>query len=196
VKIGSIVEGHGEEEAAPILLRRIVAYLDPSLHVETARPHRLSRGQLVTAPELQRAVELVARRSQPGDAILILLDADADPACRLGPQLLRWAVQQRPDRRIGVVLAVQELEAWFLAAASSLAGRRTLPPDLADVADPEARRSPTGWLNERMRHGYSETLDQPALAQLLDVPRARRADSFDKLVREIARLVDRSCPPR
>jgi len=94
------------------------------------------------------------------------------------------------------VLAVREFEAWFLAAASSLAGKRKLPADLADVEDPEALPSPKAWLDGRMANGYSETPEQPALAHWLDIPRARRADSFDKLVREIAKLVERPCPPR
>ena len=38
-------------------------------------------------------------------------------------------------------------------------------------------------------HRYTETLDQPALAAAFDLDLARRADSFDKLYREVARLL-------
>lgn len=66
---------------------RIEEYL--SKIVEVPRPHRVSRGQLVKQAELARAVELEARRGAPGDAILVLLDADRDPACQLGTAVAR-----------------------------------------------------------------------------------------------------------
>jgi hypothetical protein len=47
-----------------------------------------------------------------------------------------------------------------------------------------------------MPKGYSEGLDQPALTAVLDLKLARRVDSFDKLVRDVARLLGRIAPPR
>lgn len=88
----------------------------------------------------------------------------------------------------GVVLAVREYEAWLVAAASSLRGRSGLPDDLEPPPDPEAIGSPKAWLDRRMR-GYSETTDQPALTAHLDLDLARAAPSFDKLVREVTRLL-------
>jgi hypothetical protein len=38
-------------------------------------------------------------------------------------------------------------------------------------------------------HRYVETLDQPALTAVLDLASARRADSFDKLWRDLADLL-------
>jgi uncharacterized protein DUF4276 len=196
VNIGLIVEGHGEREAVPLLLRRIAHWLDPALALNIVPPLRIAKGQIMKEPELKRAVELVARKSGNGAPILILLDADDDAACLLAPQLIRWAKEARPDREISVVVAVREYEAWFLAAARSLAGKRGLPADIEPPDEPERRASPKRWLDERMPSGYSETLDQPALTALMSLEEARQADSLDKLVRDIARLLGRSAPAR
>ena len=132
-KIATIVEGHGEVDAVPILLRRIAASLGSVVH--TPRPIRVSRDKVVKPGELERAVELAARQAATGGCILILLDAEKDCPKDLAPKLLRRAMGARSDREIRVVLAKTEYEAWFLAAASSIAGRRRIrpsatPPDI------------------------------------------------------------------
>jgi len=121
--------------------------------------------------------------------VLVLIDGDDDPACTLGQALLARAQIARPDRRVGVVLAVREYEAWFLAAAASLRGRRGLPDDLEVPASPEILRDAKGWLGARMPRGYSPTADQPALTDLFDLELARGSPSFGKLVRELTRLL-------
>jgi hypothetical protein len=196
VNLGVIVEGHGESEALPMLVRRVAHWLDPALDLQVVPPYRLPKGRMVKEPEIARAVELVARKAGPAAPILVLLDADEDAACELGPRLLGWARAARSDREIGVVVAVREYEAWFLAAARSLSSRRGLPADLTPVEDPERNKNPKRWLEERMAQGYTETLDQPALTECMDLAEARRADSFDKLVRDVARLLGRAAPPR
>jgi hypothetical protein len=56
--------------------------------------------------------------------------------------------------------------------------------------DPEAIRDAKGWLGERMPpHGYSATLDQPAFSALIDLDQATGARSFEKLNREVRRLL-------
>ncbi len=196
MRIGVIVEGHGEEAALPILLKRVAAWIDPDVQLEVIRPFRLSRGSFAKEEEFARAVEFVARKVGPGGPILIVLDSDSDPACQLGPALLARARSARGDRDIAVVLAVREYEAWFLAGARSLAGKRGLPHDLEPPPDPERGRSPKAWVDALMPGGYSETLDQSALTAALDLAAARTADSFDKLVRDVGRLLGRVPPPR
>lgn len=89
-------------------------------------------------------------------------------------------------------MAKREYEAWFLAGAESIAGKRTLPRDLQSPADPETIRDAKGWLGNRMARGYSETVDQPALSALVDLDMAQsRSRSFDKLVRSVAALLSR-----
>ena len=146
--------------------------------------------------ELRRTVELVARKAGPSAPILLVVDADDDAACQLGPGLLSVASAARSDRELAVVVAIREYEAWLLASAESLAGLRGLPGDLPHVDDPEGHANPKAWIDVQMPEGYSETLDQPALTAAIDLALARRCDSFDKFVRDLARLLGRSTPPR
>ncbi len=187
MNLGLLVEGHGESYAAPILVRRIAESLGVSCVVRSVL--RQPRSTIVKAGELERAVILLGNKVGNGGAVLVLIDADDDPACTLGPMLLDRARNARPDRRVGVVLAVREYEAWFLAAAESLRARRGLPADLAVPSTPETIRDAKGWLAQQMPRGYSPTADQPALTNLFDLELARRSPSFDKLVRELTRLL-------
>jgi hypothetical protein len=155
----------------------------------------MSRGQMVKESELKRAVELVSRRVGEQGRVLILLDADDDLACQTGPKLLRWAQEARADRVVGVVVAVREYESWFLAAAQSLVGRRGLTLQMPDYEAPESIRGAKERLGKLMKDGYIEVLHQPAFTAVFDLEAARRAPSFDKLVREVARLVGVPAPP-
>ncbi|RKG56200.1 DUF4276 family protein [Corallococcus sp. AB011P] len=196
MKLGLIVEGHGEVIAAPILVRRLTQWLAPAVHPEVLLPHRIPRGQLVKEDGLRRAIELTARKVGDTGRILVLLDADKDLPCVLGPRLLAWARAQRANRIISVVVAQCEYEAWFLAAAESLSSQRGLPASLRAPSEPESIRDAKGWLGNHMPSGYSETIDQPALTSVFDLEAARRADSFDKLVRDMGTLLNVPVPPR
>ena len=92
---------------------------------------------------------------------------------------------------ISVVLAKQEYEAWFIAAAESLRGQCGLPQDLVGDSDPESIRGAKEWLSRHMPRNrrYGETTDQATLTSVFDMQAARRADSFDKCYREIVRLL-------
>ena len=128
MKLGLLVEGHGEFYAAPILVRRVAESLGVSCVVRSIL--RQPRTTICKPGELERAVTLLGNKVGSGGAVLVLIDADDDPACTLGPELLRRGMTARPDLRVGVVLAVRECEAWFLAAAESLRGQRGLSADL------------------------------------------------------------------
>lgn len=189
-----IVEGHGEVEAVPILLRRISASLDRPIdpYPRVLPPLRIPANKLEKQGELERAVELAARKSGVGGAILILLDCDDGCPAEVGPRFLRRARAARSDRSISVVFAKREYEAWFLASAESLRGKRGLREDIVSPSMPETVRDAKGWLSERMAAGstYSETTDQPALTECFDMKMARAAsDSFDKCYRDLSRLL-------
>ena len=191
VRIACVVEGHGEVQAVPTLIRRIAESFDPSMSVQIPHPIRIPRDRLIKSQELERAVDLAARTIRGSGAILILLDSDDAPPCQLGPELLGRARIARGDTPIGVVLAKREFEAWFLASAESLRGVQGLPLDLEPPPDPEAIRGAKEWLSDRMQEGnpYSPTLDQQVLTDHLDIDLARRAGSFDKCYRDVIRLL-------
>jgi hypothetical protein len=147
VTIATIVEGHGEVEAVPVLLRRIVADMAPGLYINVPRPYRVGRHALVRPGGLEDVVRTQGDRVTSGGGVLVLIDADDDCPAELGPQLLDRALAARPDRRIALVLANREYEAWFLAAAQSLAGQRGFPDMLESPGDPEAVRGAKEWLS-------------------------------------------------
>lgn len=192
LRIASIVEGHGECEAVPILIRRIAHELDPTLAPIVHPVIRVPATKLVKQGEIERAIELAARKNAGQDGILVLVDCDDGRPCQEGPALLERAIKARGDVPISVVLAKREFEAWFLASAESLRGQRGLANDLVSPENPESIRGAKEWLQERMpsNRAYTESSDQPALTAAFDLKAARRADSFDKCYREIVRLVN------
>lgn len=189
-RLSTIVEGHGEVEALPGLVCRIARELQWSGHLLLNRPLRVHRDRFIRNPaEFERYVELAARRTRGAGAVLILLDAEEDCPARLGPELRKRARQFRPDVPLAVVMAKRQFEAWFVAAAPSLRGVENLPPSLPPAPDPESLPNPKQWLAEQMRQKYIEPWHQPIFAAHMDLNLARRAPSFAKLCRDLARLL-------
>lgn len=191
LRMACIVEGHGEVEAVPILVRRIAAQIDPGMALRIFPALRIPRSRLLKTNGLESAVELAARRVGHTGIVLVLIDSDDDCPAELGPRLKERAVRQRQGLRLGVVLAKREFESWFLTSAASLQGLRSLPDELSPPEKPEEIRGAKEWLTRQMKGSrrYVETMDQPALAARFDLDEARRADSFDKFYREIVTLL-------
>lgn len=194
MRVGCIVEGHGETDGVPVLLRRLATSWNVS-NLEIPVVIRTPRDKLKAAGEVERVVEQVATKLQGQGVILLVVDSEDDCPAALGPAFLTRATATRSDLEIAVVLAKAEFEAWFIAAAPSLAGKRDLPPDLEAPADPEAIRGAKEWLTSQMRRTdpsrrYAETRDQAALAAQFDFELASRTSpSFDKFLREARRLL-------
>lgn len=190
VTIASVVEGEGEVRALPKLLHRIGKELSvPDLRVLV--PMRKPRGSLIATGGIERAVSAAAQRVSIAGGVLVLLDADDDCPAELGSALLARARKARPDVPISVVLANREFEAWFIAAADSLAGQHGFPDGLCAPADAEKIRGAKEWLREHRtdRRPYKPTVDQAPLASAFDLALARgRSPSFDKFCRD-ARLL-------
>ncbi len=193
VRIAPIVEGHGEVEAVPILIRRIAGDLDPGLTPHVLTPIKVSFPRILKEGEIERATDLAARKLGGAGGIVVIMDCDWKGACpaREGPRLLRRVREARGDMPVALVLAKKEFEAWFLAAAESLRGKGGLPWDLDPPGSPEAIRGAKEWLTRMMPAGrtYSETTDQPRFTAAFDMQAARKADSFDKCYREISSLL-------
>lgn len=186
-RVAVVVEGHGEKESVPILLRRIYDSAH-GLCLPVVGKHdviRVPRSKLVRDDgDLARTVELAARRAGADGAVLILVDADDALPCVLGPQLLARAVEQRKDMRIGVVVANHEYEAWFVASAESLG---------IGTAESQAAAESRRGAKEVVKTGlgrYSPVLDQPKLTARMNLESVRRhSPSFDKMWREVCRLL-------
>ncbi len=183
----SVVEGHSEVEALPVLLRRLLAELErPEIIV--ARPVRAKRYRVVRPGELERTLELARRHRQGCDAIMLLLDADDDCPKELAPSLMGRATDAGYRLPLGVVLAKPELETWFVGSLESLRGVRGIHEGAVSPECPEGIRDAKGYLSAQMTHGrrYVEVDDQPAMTNEFDLALARQhCPSFDKFMRDV-----------
>ena len=190
MKIQPVVEGHGEVDALPVLLRRLVTEAQ-AWGIEIGKPIRKPRSKLVREIDLKKAVKLALMQQDCG-AVLILFDGDADCPAELGPTVQDWATVEARETPCEVVIAHREYEAWFLAAIESLRGYRGIRADASPHSNPELNRNAKGQLEARMESSatYIETTDQPALSANFSLTDAyRHSRSFRKLAHAFGRLV-------
>jgi hypothetical protein len=194
VHFGLVVEGQGEVAAVPLLIRRICGELFGIFAVRVAHPVRITKSKILRPEELERAVQFALNRNDGLGPVIVLLDADDDCPAALGPALKDRAFPLAQARGVSIVVAKSEFEAWFLASAHSLSGRSGLRESLEPPADPEGIRGAKAWLSRNMLPGrkYSPTVDQAALVAGMDLNAAKACQSFDRLCREIERLVRQS----
>src|SRR5699024_7902259 len=159
----SIVEGEGEVRALPELLRQFAAWKPGPVYPEALKPIRVRRDRFLNKEdEFQRQLLLAADKCGEDGWIIVVLDADDDCPADLAESILERAQAYVPHRRLSVVLANREFEAWFIAAAQSLDGVRGFRAPLDEVVDPERPRDAKGWIRKHKENKYSEVLDQPA----------------------------------
>jgi hypothetical protein len=189
-RIEVIVEGHGEQRAMPMLIRRIAAAVAPQQPISVGPGWRLAKGRILTDDhEVRRVLDILALQVKPvGGGILLVWDADDACPAESAPAQQHRVQSLRADLPVRVVIANREYESWFLAGAADLAGKAGLPADLADHPEPEKPRNAKGWLDQHLPAGisYKETIHQEQFSAHLDVARVRgRSPSFDKLCREV-----------
>lgn len=195
VAIYPIVEGHGEVRAVPILLRRIASEIFDRHDVIILPAHRIKRGRMTAedSQDLIKAAELGARKiaqTGHGGSVLVVFDADDDCPAEIGPAILGRI--HRSDVQTSVVVANREYESWFLAAATSLSRQKNVLDDAKPPNDPEAIRGAKQYLARNiLKRGavYSETVDQPAFTATFGLGEARSTQSFEKLCREIEKIL-------
>lgn len=187
IQIASIVEGHGEVGALPVLLRRMNQWRSSTQIAQPLRPIRVHRDRFLNREdEFRRQLLLAAAKCGEQGWILILLDADDDCPVTLAVKVCRRAAEHLAHRRYSVVIANREFEAWFIAAARSLDGSRGFGYPDGAIIDAETPRDAKGWMSQNMLTGtYSEVLDQPAFAACIDLQQAfDNSRSFRKFCKE------------
>jgi len=186
--IAPIVEGHGEVQAVPLLLRRLATEAAPTAQLNLNPALRVKAGSFLNDTDyFKKYFELAARKTKawPNSCVLILLDCEDACPGDLGPNLLKKAKACRPDVNIIVTLAFREYETWFLAAARSLRGICGLPEGLEPPDKPETIRDAKGWLSDKMKLPYNETNHQPRLTSAFAFQEAREVASFDRGFRKL-----------
>jgi len=187
--IQPIVEGYGEMDAVPVLLRRLQAQLGVYTF-QIARPIRRTRSQLATEEQVRRSVRL-ALGIPACSGILILFDSDKDCPKEFGPTVKAWAQAEARTVPCEVVLAHHEYEAWFIAAIESLRGFRGVRVDATSHPTPEGVRDCKGALENTMEDGasYSPRIHQAAFSGQIDLGRAYLScRSFRRLTKAFGQL--------
>lgn len=187
-RVIAIVEGDGEVQALPILLRRLMAWQTPDTYCDILYPIRVQKDRFLNkAEEFRRFLSLAALKAGEDGWILILLDADDDCPANKGAEILVNSQAIIPHRRLSVVLANREFEAWYLASALSIDGHRGFTAGIVPADfDAERPRDAKGWLGTRIASGkYRETTDQAGFAAIFDLEQAFCGSrSFRKLCSE------------
>ncbi|MEZ5299835.1 MAG: DUF4276 family protein [Verrucomicrobiales bacterium] len=182
------VEGEGDSESSIILLNKVLtdqeawdcAFADSNVFTMKGGVEKcLGKG----ADKFRNWIRAAALRPNLG-GILVLIDGDKpDPAdgcecpfeiaSRIGAEAAKAGAGS--SFSLAVVLARQEFESWFVAAAGHLAGkdlpdgRPGLAKDASSPPDPETEpRDAKGWLGRQMRFGYKPTRDQAQFAKMID----------------------------
>ena len=185
--IQAIVEGHGEVEAIPLLLRRICHEVLGCYSAQIAPAMKMSRGRICNETHVAPLLR-IACGSTGCTMILVIFDADDDCPKILSNSFKDWITRQRFSAECEIVAITREYEAWFLASINSLRGKRGIPLDACSLEDVEEIRGAKERLSSLMPRAtpYVETSDQPALTADLDLHEVMgRCRSFRRLIQKI-----------
>ena len=207
------VEGQGEVEAMPLLIKKVLAAkgLSNTICVDPIPPFRVG-GFFSLSPNnfvfWKKKVQAAMLRKDAGGVLLVLdsdvlSDKQSLATCPIDAarQLVQAAAAVGAGVRfpLAVVFACQEFESWFVAAFDRLAGKRM--PDGRQIRataidmppHPEvAPKNAKGWLSRQIDCGYKPTRDQLALIQLLAVEDLRSGGcrSFTRLETAVDQLAN------
>ncbi|MGB9604823.1 MAG: hypothetical protein ACP5U2_07210 [Bryobacteraceae bacterium] len=137
-RIACVVEGHGEVDSVPIVLRRIAEMVGPGLGLDIPRLLRYPKQQLLKPGSFERVAVSASGKAGQNDAVMVVLDADNDCPKDLAaelPERMRRAVGHGPH---AAVIARREFKAWFIAVAESLSKRWGMHCDLSAPEDPQS----------------------------------------------------------
>jgi Domain of unknown function (DUF4276) len=200
------VEGDGDREAVPILVRCLLTKNEGWGHlVLDSDPFVVGGIGDLTKEDAREWLRYLnaARTSRKNlGAVLLLLDGDAksvrkEPFCAalFAARLAEWARAAGAGKVFSVAcaFALLEYESWIIACAGRLSGvalpdgrdgveAGTVPPEV----DLETTlRGAKEWLDRHMKQGYKPTRDQAAMTQLminhLDAIQDRGMRSFRRL---------------
>jgi len=192
LNIQPIVEGDGEVDAVPLLLRRLLS--TASIYdIKIQPPIKRKRTELIQKDLLQKNVRL-ASGSNGCVGILVIIDSDDDCPKKLGPVLQSYAQEAAGSIPCRVVLCHREYEAWFLASLESLKNHPRVKCS-AVIENPEAVRDAKGKFEEQLMGDYAPTRDQARFSELFDLALAhQKSRSFRKMVKAFGELMPGRIP--
>lgn len=191
-----IVEGPGDEKAAPILVRKI---LEQHGHYDVVLRPAQRRGEYPAVAKSFDNFFLAATKERA--PILWIMDFDNkgyDCPYREASNLSERANQLHPDWPIAFAFLVKEFETLFLHdEAATRAVFADIPKQVAFPEQPERIRGAKEWLSEKRPKGsaYKESVHQQKITAHLniDLLRQKSAD-FAHLERSLLKLINAPIP--
>ena len=190
----AIVEGDGELEAVPALLRRILWERLHRFDISAKKP-KAAGGK----PNLLKRFEMFLQYAllESCDAILVLVDADEECPLEQVPNLAVRAAALNLNVPVAIVYARSEYETWFICSLSECTGepiraRLGIPASVNAPQNVEDVRAAKGWLEHHMPidRGYKETEDQAPLTHHIDLDLTHsRSRSFRRFCHAVDELV-------
>lgn len=187
----AIVEGQGDMQAAPVLIRRIVEHHGHN-NVTVLPPHK--RGDLPKIKANFNNYFKIAIKEKA--AIIWIIDFDCS-TCNCVAEEAEQLYKKANDIHAGwpfkVAFMVKEFETLFLAEPE--ATRKVLkeiPKAVLFPKDPETIRGAKEWLSRSMPSGYAykETVHQVKLAAAVDLDNLRLSSaSFRHLEKSVLALI-------
>jgi len=191
----AIVEGDGEFDAVPALLRRVLWERLCRYDISAKKP-KAAGGK----PDLLKRFEKFLEYAliEGCDAIIVLVDADQECPFGKAPELAGRAAALNLNVPVAIVYARSEYETWFISSLSKGTGepirsRLGISASVIAPEDVEEIRSAKGWLEHHMPNdrGYKETEDQAALTHYIDLDLAHsRSRSFRRFCHAVDELVN------
>ncbi len=173
-----IVEGDGEKEAVPLLLRRIVHGKFQRWETQFRPYNAHGRGNIVNQANFTRILER-ALRVPNLEAIFIVVDSEGDCPKNLAQQLSQWVRQSKPHVPVAIVVAHQCYEAWLLAGHCWSSQPETIAPGTVKK-----------MVSYKIGQPYKETINQPSLtAQMVVCKAFHCCRSFRRFVNAVKQLI-------
>lgn len=179
--IGLVVEGAGDAEAVPLLLRRHlheIGIFDDLL----GSPVRCNGiGNATTPSGIEGFIAVAAAR--PGcQAIMVVLDGEGSPVNTVGPKLLTRCLKVAGHLPIAICLADRSYEDWLYASCETL--------EIGiDNYKPQTRGQ--GVIVEALKPAkYVKPTWQPRLTARMDIALARgRSESLNRALEKLETIV-------
>lgn len=182
-----IVEGHGEVESVPLLVRRV---LQEELQRYDILPAKAinTKGKGTLMHRIKNFLSLAAG----GDAVLVVFDADEHCALELVKEICDSCRGISASTPVAVVCAVRAYEAWLLASIETV-----FPGQATMSSKPETLPNPKSALRDIAPDGrYRETEHQVRLTSRIDIDIAsansRSFRRFCHAIKELVKAIDSS----
>ena len=191
----AVVEGHGEVEAVPGLIRRILGDRLCRYDISLLKPKR-ANGKSNLLSKFEQFLEYSIGENP--DAILVLVDSDDECPAEEARGLADRASALNLGVPVAVVYAKSEYETWFISSLSEGTGEGiramlNIASSVNAPEDVEGIRGAKEWLKRRMPRdqGYKETSDQKNLTHRIEMDMTyRRSRSFRRLCHAVEELVE------